>query len=260
MPRSVVPAADGELRHRACPLFHLNGLAGDAFADDRGRWLVIRPAQQPGPGHRCGQQRPWRAPLRRHASARPSTTLATPPTSPCTGCSPRTGSKATTARDGICQDQRPERLHLGDAGAPLVRPVHGPAAGLLHQHRQRAHRQRWTIRGAARGRVDDQRDFRTRDSEGWSWSTARTTVAWRAGLDAARLTAATTTRARSRRLRTIPFRRSGDHTVRDAHLHPAAAMGAFLAARWRVTEALTGEVGPALGRPDLRPGRRRRPS
>ncbi|MEO8444543.1 MAG: TonB-dependent receptor [Gammaproteobacteria bacterium] len=240
--RSVDPAADGSYAV-GLSLYHLNALAGSTFADGRGRWLasarrsnlsqVLNLAESD-----LGDPRYIDSFLKAEYDLDDRTTVA---------------AHALYAEDqvNINNSGQTEFARTRDRNIYLWTTLEHAWSDDLRARALLA----WTgvekdrtgtvdDAGRISGAVSDQRDansvlLRLEVEQGDD------SLRWRAGLDAALLTADYVYASRLETTAGYPFPGSSAETlVRDAAVAPDGSQtGAFVAARWRISTALTGELG-----------------
>lgn len=240
--RSVDPSADGTYA-LGLSLFHLNVLAGNTFADNRGRWLasarrsnlaqVMNVAKSDQ-----GEPKYLDTFLKAEYDLNDSTTLA---------------AHALAAED---------RIELNDSEKTIFARTTDRSAYLWATAEHRWSDELtgrallgWTSANNHRVGSQDVPDEQTgeltdrRNSHGtllkMELEQGNDSLRWRAGLEAAWLTARYNYTSTFQSVAGFPFPDSPAETiVRDEHVAPDGTQtGAFVAARWRVTDALTSEVG-----------------
>ncbi len=240
--RSVDPTADGSYS-LGLSLFHLSALAGSTFADERGRWLVS--------GRRSNAAEVMNlAEINRGEPKYFDTYLKT---------EYDLSNRTTLSAHALLAE---DRIELNDSNETIFARTTDRTAYLwaTAEHRWsnelagRAllgwttsdnHRQ-GTIDapGEQAGALEDRRDSRSALLK-LELEQGNDSLRWRAGLDAAWRTAEYDYASTFQSVAGFPFPNSAAETIlRDEQAQPEGAQtGAFLAARWRVTDALTGEVG-----------------
>ncbi len=240
--RSVDPAADGSYA-LGLSLFHLNALAGATFADDRGRWLVAARRSNLSQAinvaeSNLGEPKYFDTFLKTEYDLSDSTTVA---------------AHALLAQD---------RLELNDSSEESVatstnrssylwatvdhrwsEKLAGRALlGWIHSDN---HRQGNILEPDQQvGTLNDRRDSNSTLLK-LELEQGDDNLRWRAGVDAAWRTARYDYQSAFQTSAGFPFPDSpATSTLRNEQVQPdGAGTGAFVAARWRVTESLTGEVG-----------------
>jgi len=240
--RSVDPTADGSYA-LGLSLFHLSALASATFADERGRWLVsarrsnlaevmsLAESNQGEPNYvdtylKTEYDLSNRTTLSAHALvAEDRITL---------NDSDETTFARTTDRTAYLWATAEHRWSDELAGRALL--------GWTTTDNYR----RGTIDapGEQAGALEDRRDSRSALLK-LELEQGNDSLRWRAGLDAAWRTAEYDYASTFQTVAGFPFPNSpAENIVRNEQVQPDGAQaGAFLAARWRITDALTSEVG-----------------
>ena len=242
MPGPIDPTADSA-DALGLSLFHLSALAGDTFADDRGRWLVsARRSNLEDVMHLAnseqGDPNYFDTFLKTEYDLSDSTTLA---------------AHALLAEDRIELNNSDETVfaRTSDRSAYVWATAEhrwsDELAGraLLGWTRSDNHRRGITDEEDEQaGALEDRRDSHSTLLK-LELEQGNDSLRWRVGVDAAWQRARYDYNSTFQTQPGYPFPNSAaENIVRDEQVQPEGAQtGAFVAARWRVTDQLTGEVG-----------------
>ncbi len=240
--RSVDPTAEGSYAV-GLSLFHLSALAGSTFAEERGRWLVSGRRSNAAEVLNLaeinrGEPTYFDTYLKAEYDVSNRTTLS---------------AHALLAQDRIELNDSDETIfaRTTDRTAYLWATAEHRWSDELAGHALLG----WTttdnyrrgtidVPGEQAGALEDRRDSRSALLK-LELEQGNDSLRWRAGLDAAWRVAEYDYASTFQSVAGFPFpNSSAEAIVRDSQVQPEGAQtGAFLAARWRVTDALTGEVG-----------------